>query len=242
MPRTPFNKAPDPRHRYYAIATPTRKPEDQIELALHCVLTNREDLMSAESREALDGVHAALSSYAQPTVRALFDACLLGRATDEDLNAAFGVSLEEARAYRTLFFDRAVFQNDFHIIAYIRSVKDEAAREMLKEAHMKGFRVLRDRYAMQDVPLDPETALQQVLEGDLQFYLRSRETPLTHRAAKEVRALGKHVVATAQAVNRVKPVAPPKTAGDANIDFVIEKAEPNPTLEELLARGAELAH
>lgn len=240
MLRLPSSAAPDPRRRFNAIISEARAPETAAEKALYHLLAPSKVPLKSVDPEVLAGVRAACVSYETPTVRALFDACLLGRATAEELQAAFGVSLAEARAYAELFFDRAVFQNDFHVIAFIRSVTDDAARELLKEGFTKGFRALRHQYASDVEPPTAETTLQRIFEADAQLYMQHRTTPLTSKAVKEVRALGKYVVGVAQVMGKVAP--PKQERQDGDTDFVIENGPANPTLEELLEKGVELAN
>lgn len=241
MLRLPTNQTPDPRHRYHAIAGLKRSPENAIERALLHVLDPKAHPATKLEGETLKSVRAACASFQNQAARYLFDACLLGRATPEELEEAFGVTRGETAAYATLFFDRGVFDNDFHVIGYIAQESDPQAHELLKEGFTKGFRALRFKYASEPTPPSPEATLQRIFEADAQTYMQHRATPLTNRSVKEVRALGKHVIATAQALDKVKaPVV--ETARDDDTQFVLENSPANPTLDELLAAGAKLAH
>lgn len=201
MPRPLPSNAFDPRRRYHAIAKLLRAPETDYERALDTLLKEEDPAVDLDEG-ILRAVTQAYGSFQVPRVRALFDASLLGRGTPAELKEAFGVSEEETAAYAHLFFDRSVFPNDFHIIAFIGQGTDKETEALLKEAYTKGFRSLRFRYASETSPPTPDVTLQRIFEADAQHYMRHRETPLTAKAVKEVRALGKHVISTAQALDR----------------------------------------
>lgn len=191
---------------------------------------------------SLPGVEAALASYDVPQVRALFDASILGKATAGDLAEAFAVTPEEAEAYMLLFFDRAVFVNDFHVIAWISGIEDEALRKRYTAAHTHGFRTLRFEFSSRAVAPGPAEALAAVLEADSRTYLQNRHLPLSDERTKELRALGKQVQAGAQALVKagVAAATAPGTAGateGTREEFVLQHRPPNPTLEELVAKG-----
>jgi hypothetical protein len=215
----------------------TRLPETPCEAALRELLSETPTELSADAQEALAGVDAALTSYENLGVRRLFDAALLARATPEELQTSFGVSLEEAAAYAELFFDRGVFYNDFHAIAYISAQPDDE-RRLLEDAFSKGFGALRSKFAPGG-PVSAESALEQIFLADAQQYLRERGVPVTHKAAKELRALQKSVVATAAAMG--KAASPKEEVRDREPDFVIESGPLNPTIDELLSKGVALA-
>ena len=242
-------KLPDPRQRYRALAEGQRVPETPFEEALQRLLQG--DPAAGADDEA---VARALQSYRIPSVRSLFDACLLAGGTPDELEEAFQVSQAEYAAYAHLFFDKAVFHNSFHVIAYIASLKDEGTRELLKEAHTQGFRALRYKYAGETSPPAPEHTVQRMLEADSKRYAELLQTPLTDASIKEVRALGKQVLAGALALNRISGGGGAGGAGGAGAggegadagaetpDYVIQSGAKNPTLAELLAAGGEIAH
>lgn len=191
------------------------------------------------------GVIAAVASNSVPTVRVLFDACLLAGATDSQLAAAFAVSPYEARAYRHLFFDRNVFPNAFHVVHYIATRQTEHEQELLRIAQSQGFAAIATQYGLPHT-VTPESALENVLAADVAIYRRHRELPLTHPAIKDIRALGKQVVETAKAVqkvqeSRVAAAERKRTRTDDEDVFELIPGPANPTLEELLAAGGELA-
>lgn len=235
MLRLPHNP-PDPRTRYHAVQRQSRSADTPYEHALHHLLHSVP--LSPEAADVLRDVTAAYGSFSVPGVRHLFEACLLGQATDEELTQHFGVSAGEAAAYRHLFFDMAVFPNTFHVIAYIASVVDPVERELLREGHTRGFRTLAFKYAPARASLDPEEAIQRIFESDARLYMQYKDVVPTSKAAKEVRALGKQVVTTAQALGKIAP--PKKVEEDGLATFVIESGPGNPTLDDLLAKGVEV--
>lgn len=245
MPRLPTDKA-DPRHRYHAIADRTRAPVNAYEIALLSLLEPTAKLPARPEPEVVKSVQAACMSFQTDRVRALFDACLLAEATSEELSETFNVERGEYAAYETLFFDRSVFKNDFHVIAYIAAEPDEMARELLRDAFSKGFRALKFKYASAAEAMSPQEAMQYMLEEDLQLYRAYRATPPTAKTSAGVRALGKQVLATAQALGKTAAQAPAgdedSAPRDEDAQFVLDNGPTNPTLEELLAAGGKLAH
>ncbi len=238
MPRIRKPHSRDPRHRYTAISEGDRPPETPREAALCELLGSAPAPLGPEAQAVLPAVGAALCSFDDPRVRQLFDACLLAKAAPEELQSVFGVSIEEAGAYAELFFDRTVFLNDFHAIAYVSSVADPGERKLLEEAFSKGFSALRAKYASTP-DLSAEAALEQIFRADAQQYLRERDVPVGHKAGKELRALHKSVMATATALDKVS--GPSEDARDLEVTFVIESGPPNPALEELLSKGVSIA-
>jgi len=239
MPRNFKSHNTDPRHRYTAMARNARAPETVHELALCALLREEPPVARTEDvKGALPAVEAALLSYENDATRRLFDACILAKGTGEELRDTFSVSLEEYAAYSELFFDRSVFHNEFHAIAYIASTEDDRERQLLEEAFSKGFATLRAKYAPA-LELDASGTLEQIFRADAQQYLRERNVPVTHKASKDLRALHKSVVATAVALN--KAAAPQHDHSDQEAQFVIESGPSNPTLDDLLAKGATIA-
>lgn len=239
--RTPRNST-DPRHRYHAVLEGTRKPETSFEIALDHLLHGTE--LSTESpvlAAVLDSVEAALASFDLKTARTMFDACLLGLGTPEELQAAFDVPVAETQAYAHLFFDRSVFQNGFHVMAYIASVEDEDVRSLLQSAHTRGFRELRFKYAAERETPAPDEIMSRVLEADARQYMRDRNIPLSDPRSKQVFALGKHVIDTAQVLAKT-PVAKAQAEGAEGEEFVIQSGPLNPTLDELLSKGVEISY
>lgn len=219
----------------------TRTAASPYEHALNCLLHDLEypEDLSADIRA---GVEAALATYEVEGARMLFDACLIGKATVEDLAEAFRVAPEEATAYSTLFFDRDVFHNDFLLIAWIGRLANEATRLRLQEAHTKGFRALRFEYAALTEGPSAAHALEQLLETDARTYMKASHIPLGDPRSKELRVLGKQVQASAQALAKVNaPVKGADAAGGEGAssegEFVIKPRPANPTLEELVAQG-----
>lgn len=244
-PRTQ-RKDSDPRHRFHAITEGVRAPETPHEVALDHLL-NHTALPAGFPEEILEAVDGALHDYDTEGVRRLFDACILGRATLEELEEAFGVSRAEGEAYMHLFFDRGVFQNDFHVIAYIASVLDETARTFMKEGYTKGFRALRYKYASDREPPSIVTSVQRMFEADALQYLEKRDVALDDRTVKELRTLGKHVLAEAQVLAKIAAPAPDKASGDGDgapktTEFVIQSGPLNPTLDQLLSKGIVIAN
>jgi hypothetical protein len=219
----------------------TRVPESAHEIALDHLLHGT----ALTEPVSLEGVEAALSSFDVPAVRAMFDACILGLATAEELQEVFGVSGDEVAAYTELFFDRTVFHNDFHVIAYIGSVVDEDQRKLLKSAHVKGFREIRFKYAAERHSPPTDQILERMLEGDARQYMEHQSIPFSDPRAKHVLALGKQVLETAQIIAKTPVV---KTAGGGGgeaageTQYVIQSGPLNPTLEELLSKGIQIAH
>lgn len=219
----------------------TRVPESAHEIALDHLLHGTDLTEPVE----LEGVEAALSSFDVDAVRAMFDACILGLATPEELQEVFGVSPEEVAAYTELFFDRSVFRNDFHVIAYIGSIANEDQRKLLKSAHVKGFREIRFKYAAERGGPATEQILERMLEADARLYLEHQNTPFSDPRAKHVLALGKQVLDTAHAIAKAPAV---KTAGggggeaSGETQYVIQSGPLNPTLDELLSKGIQIAH
>jgi hypothetical protein len=219
----------------------TRTAASPYEIALSCLLHDTEYPADIPP-EIVEGVEAALATFEVEGARLLFDACLLGRASAEELAEAFRVSPEEATAYSTLFFDRDVFHNDFLVIAWIGRLENEPTRLRLQEAHIKGFRALRFEYAaLKDSPSAAQ-ALEQILEADARAYMKQQHIPLGDPRSKELRVLGKQVQASAQALVKVSaPVkgsdAPGAEDASGEGSFVIKPRPANPTLEELVARG-----
>lgn len=236
MPRPSPNRF-NPRGRFEAILNRTRGPETPEEIALAHLLHDA-PLPDGFDPELVAAVNGALGSFEAGTARTLFDACLLGKATAADLREAFGVAESETAAYRSLFFDRGVFPNDFHVISFISSEKDAKARELLREGYTKGFRALRFKYAPSVEPASPETTLQRIFEADSQLYMQQKDIPLTNKSVKELRSLGKHVVTTAQVLTKFG--AAREVPRDETTDFVIESGPENPTLKDLLAQGIEI--
>lgn len=195
-------------------------------------------------QQILAGVTSALASFDAVDARRLFDACLLAGASDEQLTASFYVDPLETAAYRHLFFDRNVFPNAFHVVHYIASRASDAEKTLLRIAHAQGFSAIAAQYGVAQ-QVTPEMALENVLMADADMYRRHRELPLTHQSIKDVRALGKQVVATAQAIQKVqesRAVAAQRSKMKRDDeDFVLVTGPANPTLEELLAAGGVIA-
>lgn len=237
---TKSHDAPDPRRRYHAVAAGFRASETPYELALEALLHGDTCDTSLESA-VFDGVTAALTSYENPTVRRLFDAALLGRATDEELHQSFDVAIEEARAYRHLFFDLTVFPNAFHVVAWIGQEPDVAQRDFLREAHLHGFRTLRFRFAPGGAPSAVE-ALERMLEIDARQFVDVSTMSMSDDRQKNLVALRKGIVTTTQALGKagaaVAAAAPESSTEDS--EFVLQSRPANPTIDELLARGIEV--
>lgn len=241
--RTPRN-SPDPRHRFHAVLAGSRAITTPYEIALDHLL-HETKLPESFDERVLKATEAALTSFDVAPVRGLFDASLLGLATADDLAEAFSVSKEETEAYAHLFFDRSVFANDFHVIAYIGTVSDKDIRELLQDAHTKGFRMLRFKYAADTAPPAPDQTLMRMFEADARQYLQEQNLPLSNKRVKEVRALGKQVLSTAQTLAKVPSAASAaKSASETDVphDFVIQSGPLNPTLDELLSKGVEIIH
>lgn len=232
----------EPRHRFYdamkedfAEGTPRQK-------ALHALIYPDAGLPSCEDM----GVAKAYISYMNEPVRALFDACLLAKASSEELELCFGVDKDETAAYAELFFDTSVFGNDFHVVAYISALGTDtpaqaAAKALLQEAFTQGFAAVKFKYgASHKVMVTPELALRQIFTGDAKRYAEMQNLPLTSKAAKDLRSLGKHVVTTAQTLEKLAPKSAVKT--DKDFTFVLDSAPPNPTLDDLLSKGVEIIH
>lgn len=218
-----------------------RAPETVHEYALAFALHGEQPPEGANVTDAtLDAVVAALASFDVSGVRQLFDACLLGKATPEELERAFNVSQAEVEAYTSLFFDVSVFTNDFHVIAWIAQ-RPELDRATLKEAHTKGFRAIRFQYAADREAPSVETALSQVLEADTRAYLALGHILPGDSRHKDVAALRKQVVTTAAVLHKIATPtdAPQEASGDD--EFVIKPRPPNPTLEQLVASGGQIA-
>lgn len=219
----------------------TRVPENDYEHALlFCI--DGTALPDSVPEALLTGVESALASYDVEGVRMLFDACLLGKATVEELGDVFGVSAEEAQAYAALFFDRSVFINDFHVIAWIASIEPADSRTLLKEAYTKGFRTLRFQYAAERHEPAVADSLSRILEADARTYVASQHVPLGDSRYKDRTALGKHVITTAQALAKITDAKDTDNAASSEGEFVIKPRPPNPTLEELVASGGKLVH
>lgn len=189
------------------------------------------------------GVRAAVATYDIPSARNLFEACLLAGASSEDLEREFAVSAYETAAFSHLFFDRTVFPNAFHVVSYIASQsKDD--QDLLRIAQAQGFDAIATQYGSAR-EVTPEAALANVLAADAANYRRYRELPITDQTTKEVRALGKQVVATATAMQKVhdaKSVTMQRSkAAREGDDFVIVPGPANPTLLELLDAGGRIA-
>lgn len=231
----------EPRHRYYEVMTDGFEGGTDRQNALHALLFPKEGVECTDV-----AVAKAYMSYQNPGVRAIFDACLLARATAEELATAFGVDQAEYAAYAELFFDMRVFPNDFHVIAYLRGLpttteEDRVAQDLLTQAFRHGFAHVRFAYASTAKTVaTPMQALERVFEADSKRYLDLSATPLNHKTAKELRSLGKHVVSVAAALNKTSAAGPGKASQDA--DFVLESAPPNPTLDELRAKGVEFVN
>lgn len=190
-----------------------------------------------EAAGVVGAVSAALSSYDVENVRDLFDACLLARATSEELEEAFHVTPGEYAAYAHLFFDRSVFSNDFHVQAYI-ALQDGPRREILKEGFVRGFSTLRVKYAGAQA-LSPEAVVSQMLTRDAQLYAAAQDIPLGDKRTKAARDLGKQLLATVVTATKVaSPKDEAVSAGEA--EFVIQSGPKNPTLEDLASRGIEV--
>lgn len=233
--RTPRDR-PEPRHRYRAVLTGSRKAATPYEVALSHLIHG--EPLSEEAALLLDAVDAAFQSFDTDKVRDLFDACLLGRGGEEALETHFHVSPAEYAAYCHLFFDRGVFSNDFHVQAYIAAQRDDARREILKEGFTKGFDALRIKYAGAQ-QLTPEEALQQIFSRDVQLYVAQQDIPLGDKRVKELRALGKQVLNSATVTSKV---ATPKetVVASGSVEFVIQSGPMNPTLDDLMNRGVEV--
>jgi len=231
-----------PNHRQCAVVGDLRELETPEERALDYLLSG---ILDGEvSQETLSAVTQAWQSYQDVRVRALFNACLLGGATPEQLEEVFHVSVEETAAYTHLFFDVSVFQNSFHVFGYIAGLAEESERALLQEGYTKGFRALQFRYAPAPEALSPETVLGQVFEANAREYIRQQAiVPPTSKAAAGLRALNKQVLAEAQALDKLGAGAKAAAAAEKNnLEFIIQTGPSNPTLEDLLRHGAELAH
>jgi len=257
-------KGPDPAHRYRAIEAAAIRLRaegqtyDMLEALVESVygaeaarfeLAEGEEPSSERDEENLAkvraGVMAAIATYDGPASRALFDASLLAGASEEQLAECFNVDPLETAAYRHLFFDRNVFPNAFHLITYIASRPVEGGEQLLlRIAQSQGFDAIVAQYGLNQT-LTPEAALQNVLHADAAAYQRYRELPITHQSTKDVRALGKQVVETAKAIQKVQES---RTAAAERMrsrrddeEFILVAAPANPTLRELLAAGGEIA-
>lgn len=203
-----------------------------------------EEATRAELAEVRRGVVAAVQSFDSQVVQPLFDACLIAGATAEQLAVSFAVDPREYAAYKWLFFDRDVFPNAFHLVQYIATRPHEQEQLLLRTAQSQGFEAIASQYGIHH-PVTPENALENVLAADAATYRRYRDLPITHQATKEVRALGKQVVATAQAIQKVQDsksaVAARLRARNNDEEFVLVTGTVNPTLQQLLEAGGEMA-
>lgn len=243
----------DPARRYNALVRAALRARDEgtsfdmLERMVELVAA-RFELAEGESEGDLlerveVGVRSAVATYDSPTARHLFDACLLAGASAEDLEAAFSVSEFETAAYATLFFDRSVFPNAFHVIGYVASRESEEERALLRVAQQQGFDAIAAQYGVCK-PVSPEAAVADVLAADAAAYRRVRDMPVTHRSAKEVRERGKQVVNSAVAMQKIrdsKSLALERGKDVRKDDFIIVPAPANPTLAELMAAGGVIA-
>lgn len=224
-------------------ALPEPEPTDDVELE---AARARElaDLSDAHIAAVRRGVRSAIATYDVPMTRQLFDACLLAGADETDLAQAFSVDPLETVAYRHLFFDRNVFPNAFHLSHYIATRTDPGEETILRIALNQGFEAIVMQYGLGQ-PISPEAVLTNVLAADAAAHRRYRELPITSQATKEVRALTKQVVATAQAIHKVqesKTAAAERMKGRKHDeDFVLVPGPVNPTLDDLLAAGGVIA-
>lgn len=239
MPPLPKLRTPDPRHRYHAIAGSRRAPESDQERALAYLLDPQTVGSVSVASSVLEGVQAALTSYFIPQVRVLFDACLLGGATAQDLEEVFEVSQAEAEAYAHLFFDRSSFQNALHCVAWIATQDEPESQRVLRDAYTRGFAAVRLEYAPAEAALSTVETLEQLFLADASKYTKYKNLPLSDKASKEVRALGKHLLSSAAVMNRVAPKAA-ETKSD-ELTFVIESGVANPTIDDLAAMNIEIA-
>lgn len=236
MPRTrPPRNAPDPRHRYFAIDQGTRVAASAYEHALAHLLHGT-DLDAAVTPEVLAATTAALHSYDVVNVRRLFDAALLGGGTPEELLKYFRVPENEYTAYAHLFFDRSVFPNAFHTMAWISTVVDVPTKELYREAYTQGFRAMRFKFAPDGTGADVDDALSLMMQADARAYYDAR-VPLGDRRGKDLRVLGKQVLSTATTLAKVAKAAPDEESSSNAPEFVVQSRPANPTLQDLLDRG-----
>lgn len=234
-----------PNHRHCAVVGDLRDLETPEEQALDYLLTEQTAQSDTSvSADVLRAVRAAFASYQNPKVRALFNASLIGGATAEQLEDVFGISQEETAAYTHLFFDVSVFQHHLHTVGYIGTIPDESERALLQEGYTKGFRAIQFRYAPAPEKISPENVLAQVFEANAREYIKQQAiVSVTHDAAPALRALNKQLMAEAQALDKMgmsaRAAAKQK---DGELEFVIKSGPVNPTLSELLEKGAEIAH
>lgn len=243
MPRPPRIADADPRRAYNAVVDGLSDAAAPLHVQALAYVLAPEGTPAPEDAGVLallPGVTAAYSSFLTKYVRNLFDACLLGKATDEDLQDAFGVSLAEASAYRALFFDRTVFTNDFHVLDYVAREFDKDRQDLLKEAFKGGFRAMRFRFASETQAATPRAALERLLDVDSQSYVAHSAMPMGNGARKNLDAVGKRVIDTAAALMKISD--PKKVEQDEQGQYVIESGPVNPTIEDLRSHGIHLEH
>lgn len=233
--------APDPRRAYHSVRNGAPLAGSKYAAALHWLLTDSDSPefpRDSFDEDLLGGVERAWTSYHTPAAQWLFDAALLARATDEDL-AAFGVTPAEAAAYRALFFDRSVFPNDFHVIAYIQSALQVSPlyHELLELAHTGGISALHVRYAGHTA-ISPTAVVENMLSGDARQYFKQQGVAAGHRAVKDVRALGKQVLDAVQVANALVPAKGAQTDAEP-AQYVIQRTPPNPAITQLIELGIE---
>jgi hypothetical protein len=152
----------------------------------------------------------ALEIFAEPFEREIFQAWLLARASDQDIEKWLRVPPDVTQVYRYLFFDVDVFRDELDLLAWVREFETEKkgtayGAQLLRDAVQGGVEKLCWIFGHNTFVIDAEIVKQRTMTD---MYIRSLAGRGHGAASKEAQAALAHGNAALKAAQIVGHATP----------------------------------
>lgn len=189
----------NPDQCYRAVVEATEPPEHVYERGLWNAL---------RSEPVKDpNVSWALEIFSTPFEREIFQAWLLARATEDDIEKWLRVPPEVTRVYTHLFFNVDIFRDELDLLSWVQEFEEERRGsaygvKLLRDAVQSGMEKLCWIFGRNDYVVDPDRVKQRAMTD---LYLRSlagRGHGVTSREAAAALAHSNAALKAAQLVEQ----------------------------------------
>lgn len=176
-------------------------PEGPLEIGLANLLAGK---------EAPAEVVYAHSIYEDPYKSEVIEAFLLAEATPEQIERVVRVPKAVTDAYKHLFFNRAGFQDELDVEAYVQNYDDSTkelkwGKELKQAALVLGVEYLVYRFSRKPEDLDLASALKNMIASAYSLTYAAKLNPLNSNSTKEARLWMATATKALESYVRVKP-------------------------------------
>ena len=189
----------NPAHRYKDVMGAFVAPKHMYERSLWIILNRH----TTED----DYVPWAFEIFSERFEREIFQAWLVARATDADIEKWLRIPPLVTQIYRHLFFDIETFRDELDLLSWVKEYENDKqgtafGAQLLRDAIQNGLEKLCWTFGHNTFIIDPETVKQRTMTDMYMRSLAGRGHSITSGEANAALAHGNSALRAAQLVGR----------------------------------------